>query len=139
MYAGRLRAAQADVGDEQLGAKRPREHADRGIAARRRRGDLSAHPRREQADVLGGDAVIGREHEHADGREHARQASCDGGPALEQRLERAEAARGLDELVGRVADPHGGRVVGRDDRIREHAPPLRQRAASRSRRACGGC
>jgi hypothetical protein len=119
-----LDAAEPDVADDELGAERSREHADRRLAPGGGCRNLGPDLRRVDADATRRDAVVGGEHEDP-GRRHAdRRGSGRDRPALKQRLERTEAADRLDELVGGIADADARRRVAGHNRIGECVPPL---------------
>jgi hypothetical protein len=122
-FSARLgrRAGQADVGHDELVAGMAREHRDRRLAARGRARDLRRHGRAEEARAEVHVPVIGGAHEHAGAHASRRRGAGDGRPALDQALERAEAAGRLDELVEAIARGDRRRAVdGR--RARTRAP-----------------
>ena len=111
-HAVRGRPAQAHVGDQQHVVAAAREHAGGGLAAGGRGRDLGRDVGVEQARAVGDVAVVGGAHEHAGADAGGRRRARDRGPALDQRLERAEAAGGLDQRVEAVARGRGGGAVG---------------------------
>ena len=114
-HARRGVADQAEVGDQQLVAALLREHADGAVAARGRGRHLRRDLGVEQARAVHDVAVIAGEDEHAGARGGRRGRARDRRPALDQRLERAEAAGRLDELVEPVA--RGDRGLAADDLV----------------------
>ena len=88
------------------------EHAGRGLPARGGGGDLRGDLAAEQARAVRRVAVVGGADEHAGVQARRRRGAAGGRPALDERLERAEASARLDEPVGAVAGADRGGAVG---------------------------
>ena len=106
-HAGRARSAEADVRNEQLVPAASRKDTHRCLPAGRGGRDLRRDGAVEQASPVSHVAVVSGTDEHAGAYAARRRTAGDGGPALDHRLERAEAPGWLDELIEPVA--HGDR------------------------------
>ncbi len=113
-HAVRGRTEKPDVGDEEVVTPVAGQHRDRCLASRRRRGDLRRDGGAEEARAVLHVSVVRRAHERAGPDARRRRGSRDRGPALDETLERSQAAGRLDELVEAVA--RGGRGAAVDGR-----------------------
>jgi hypothetical protein len=109
--AGRCFADEPDVGDQKLVVADGGKNAERGFTARRGSGDLRGDDTVEQARATVNVTVVGGADQDACVEMFRRWRPGDLGPALDQGLQCAEAASGLDELVQAVSRGDHGRSV----------------------------
>ena len=110
--ARRRRAAQADVGDDEGLFARAREDADGRLAAGGRCRDLARDGAVEQAGATRGVAVVGGEDQVGGAQGRRWRGARGGAPALDDVLQRAQAAGRLDQEVGPVACGDARRGIG---------------------------